>query len=83
MRNKTRDERDAQVTMREVAADIKDRSKETRHRVAAEGEHAKRAVFGDAMTTSEKLTSVAKETGHKTAAAADKAKRKVRDRVRK
>jgi len=48
---------------------------EATHRVAAEGEHEKRTVAGDAMTGGEKIKSVANEAKHNVQAEMDKVKK--------
>ena len=48
---------------------------EATHRVAAEGEHDKRTVAGDAMTGGEKIKSVGNEAKNNVQAEIDKAKK--------
>ena len=58
---------------------IADTVKEGVHKTAAEGERAKRATVGDAMTPGEKAGSVVNEAGNELKAGVDHAKRSVRE----
>jgi hypothetical protein len=69
-------DRDKVETIKGDTADMVD---EAKHRVAAGGEKAKRAVEGDAMPLGERVASHVKEAGHDIAADVDKTKREVRD----
>ncbi len=69
-------ERDRVDTIKGDTADMVD---ETKHRVEAGAEKAKRAVEGDAMPLGDRVASHVKEAGHNLAADVDKAKRDVRD----
>ena len=60
--------------------DVRDATRETLHRSAADAERSNRELAGDMMTTKEKVTSVASEGKHRVQAEIDKGKRKVRDR---
>jgi hypothetical protein len=59
--------------------DAADTIKEGIHRTTAEGERAKRATVGEAMTPGEKIESVANEAVSDVKADIDHAKRNVRD----
>lgn len=59
--------------------DAADTVKEGIHRTAAEGERAKRATVGEAMTPGEKIESVANEAANDVKADVEHAKRNVRD----
>ena len=74
MTAKDRTERPGKA-IRDTIEEAKDATREAGHRVAAEGEHLKRDVAGDEMTTSQKVGSVAKEAKHRTQAEIDAAKR--------
>lgn len=69
-------ERDKVDTVKHDTSDMLD---EAKHRVAAGGEKAKRAVEGDAMPVGDRIMSHVKEAGHNLAGDADAAKRDVRD----
>ncbi|MBV8374766.1 MAG: hypothetical protein JO302_04590 [Candidatus Eremiobacteraeota bacterium] len=62
-----------------AAKDVRDATREALHRSAADAEHSKRDLAGDAMTTEEKVTSIASEGKERVQAAVDKGKRKARD----
>ena len=61
--------------------DVKDAANEAKHRVIAEGEHAKRETLGNDMTLTEKGASTWKEAKNRTQAEIDKTKREVRDKT--
>jgi hypothetical protein len=67
--------------IRKTVKNINDGVDELGHRVAAEGEKAKRDLAGSEMTAGEKAKSKVTETKHEVIAEVDKAKRKVRDSV--
>ena len=62
-----------------IKEDTKDVFDEAKHRVAAGGEKAKRAVEGDSMPLGDRVASHVKEAGHDLKADFDKTKRDVRD----
>ena len=62
-----------------LKGDTHDLLDEAKHRIAAGGEKAKRAVEGDAMPLGDRVASHAKELGHDVKADFDKSKRDVRD----
>ena len=62
-----------------AAKDVRDMTRETLHRSAADAERANRELVGDTMTTKEKVGSAASEVKHRTQAEVDKVKRTVRD----
>ncbi|MGA8534695.1 MAG: hypothetical protein WB615_11345 [Candidatus Tumulicola sp.] len=61
-----------------AADDVHDAANEIKHRVIAEGEHLKREVAGDKMTTGDKVKSGADELKNRVEAEFDRAKRDVR-----
>ena len=59
--------------------DVRDSAAEAMHHSAAEAEHTRRDVAGDAMTPGEKIASGANEAKERIKEGADKAKRSIRD----
>ena len=70
---------DLEKNIDKTVKDVQDGADEAKHRFKAGMERGKRDAAGDAMTTSEKISSRVKEAGDDTAAEFDKAKRKIRD----
>lgn len=66
---------------KKVIDDLKDATREAKHRNEAEFEKEEREDAGDSMTAGEKLRSVVQEDSEKTKADVDKAKRELRDKT--
>ena len=62
-----------------IKDDVHDALDETKERVKAGAEKAKRTVQGDSMPLGDRIASHVKETGHDVRADFDQAKRDVRD----
>jgi hypothetical protein len=67
--------------IKKATDDVKDATREVKHRTEAELEHAKRDIAGEEMTSGEKVKSFLHEDLENTKADVDKAKRVVRDKT--